>query len=235
MFFDPVYFMFVGPFFLLSMWASFKVKSSFKKWSSYRNSLGMTGAQIARTMLDRNGLHDVKVEHVHGSLSDHYDPSSRTLRLSDDTYASNSIAAAGVAAHEAGHAIQHKVNYPLLTFRSTIVPLASFGSNLSWILIMIGMGMMFFLGSIGYYVALAGVIFFGVVVIFQIVTVPVEIDASNRAKKSLPAMGIASTQEQEAVSDVLNAAAWTYVAAAFTAVATLLYFLLRLGLLGGRN
>ena len=181
MFFDPVYFMFVGPFFLLSMWASFKVKSSFKKWSSYRNSLGMTGAQIARTMLDRNGLHDVKVEHVRGSLSDHYDPSSRTLRLSDDTYASNSIAAAGVAAHEAGHAIQHKVNYPLLSFRSAIVPLAGFGSNLSWILIMIGMGMMFFLGSIGYYVALAGVIFFGVVVVFQIVTVPVEIDASNRA------------------------------------------------------
>ena len=212
------------------MWASFKVKSSFKKWSGYRNSAGLTGAQVARMLLDREGLHNVKVEHVRGSLSDHYDPTSKTLRLSDDTYASNSIAAAGVAAHEAGHAIQHKVEYPLLGFRSAIVPLAGFGSNLSWILIMVGMGMMAFLQTpLGSYIAWAGVLLFGTVVLFQVVTVPVELDASSRAKKVLPEIGLGSPQEQKAVSQVLNAAAWTYVAAAATAIATLLYFLLRLG------
>lgn len=182
-------------------------------------------------LLDREGLHNVKVEHVRGSLSDHYDPTNRTLRLSDDTYSSNSIAAAGVAAHEAGHAIQHKVQYPLLGFRSAIVPLAGFGSNVSWILIMAGFLMMGFLGStLGYYIAWGGVLLFGATVVFQLVTVPVELDASARAKKILPELGMGSPQEVKAVSSVLNAAAWTYVAAAATAIATLLYFLVRLGL-----
>ncbi len=230
-FIDPLYFIFVGPCLLLSMWASFKVKSSFKKWATYRNSGGLTGAQVARMLLDREGLHNVKVEHVRGSLADHYDPTSKTLRLSDDTYDSTSIAAAGVAAHEAGHAVQHKVDYPLLGFRSAIVPLAGFGSNMSWILIMVGGAMMFFMqGGLGYYVTWAGVILFSAVVVFQLVTVPVELDASSRAKKILPEIGMGSPQEQKAVSQVLNAAAWTYVAAAATSIATLLYFLLRLGL-----
>lgn len=232
LFFDPLYFILIGPFFLLSIWASFRVKSAFKKWSEYGNSQRLTGAQIARMLLDREGLHNVKVERVAGSLSDHYDPTSRTLRLSDDVYSSTSIAAAGVAAHEAGHAIQHKVDYPLLGFRSAIVPLAGFGSNLSWILISVGFLMMFMLsGGLGKLVALAGVALFGIVVLFQLVTVPVELDASSRAKKKLPELGIGSTQEQNAVGEVLNAAAWTYVAAAATALATLFYFLLRLGLL----
>ena len=233
-FFDPLYFVFIGPCLLLSMWASFKVKSSFKKWSSYRNSGGLTGAQVARMLLDREGLHNVKVEHIRGSLADHYDPTSKTLRLSDDTYSSTSIAAAGVAAHEAGHAVQHKVDYPLLGFRSAIVPLAGFGSNMSWILILVGGGLMMFMQSpLGYYITWAGVILFSAVVLFQLVTVPVELDASSRAKKVLPEIGMGSPQEQKAVSQVLNAAAWTYVASAATSIATLLYFLVRLGFFGG--
>ncbi|MCB1171905.1 MAG: zinc metallopeptidase, partial [Leptospiraceae bacterium] len=161
----------------------------------------------------------------------HYDPTNRTLRLSDDVYSSTSIAAAGVAAHEAGHAIQHKVNYPLLGFRSAIVPLAGFGSNVSWILIGVGFLMMMLSGGLGKLVALAGVALFGITVVFQLVTVPVELDASSRAKKILPELGVGSVQEQNAVGEVLNAAAWTYVAAAATALATLFYFLLRLGVL----
>lgn len=231
LFFDPVYFMIIGPFLLLSIWASFRVKSAFNKWSQYANSQRLTGAQVARMLLDREGLHNVKVERVAGSLSDHYDPTNRTLRLSDDVYSSTSIAAAGVAAHEAGHAIQHKVNYPLLGFRSAIVPLAGFGSNVSWILIGVGFLMMMLSGGLGKLVALAGVALFGITVVFQLVTVPVELDASSRAKKILPELGVGSVQEQNAVGEVLNAAAWTYVAAAATALATLFYFLLRLGVL----
>ena len=235
-YFDFTYLLFVAPPMLLSMWAAWRVRSTFAQWSKYGNSRGMRGAEVARLILDRSGCSDVKVEHVPGQLTDHYDPGSRTLRLSDATFASNSIAAAGVAAHEAGHAIQHKVKYPFLQFRSAVVPLANFGARISWFMIMGGMALMFFMRSpLGWYVALAGVAFFGVMVLFQIITVPVEINASSRAKVLLKQMHFASTEEERGVNAVLNAAAWTYVAAALTGIAQLLYFLLRLGVLGGRS
>ncbi len=227
--FDWSYFVIVGPFMLLSLWASFKVKRTFAKWDQEQNSSGFSGAEVARRILDASGLGHVKVERVEGELTDHYDPSSKTLRLSDSTYDSNSVAAAGVAAHEAGHAIQDQVKYPWLQFRTSIVGMAGFGSNISWILIMVGFGLMTFMRSgFGYYIALAGVIFFGIVVVFQLITVPVEIDASNRAKQILQSMAITRTGSGTGVNEVLNAAAWTYVAAAGTAIATLLYYALQL-------
>lgn len=235
MFFDPTYFLIVGPTMLLSMWASYKVRSAFNQWNKYASKGGYSGAHIARAILDSSGLTSVRVEHVPGDLTDHYDPTSKTLRLSDATYSSNSIAAAGVAAHEAGHAIQHKVNYPMLGLRSAIVPLAGISSNLSWILIMGGMFLMFMSAALGYIVTLIGVILFSVVVVFQLVTVPVEIDASRRAKQILKKMGYVQGKEAMAVDEVLDAAAWTYVAAAASGIATLLYYLLRLGFFNSFN
>ncbi|MCB1158022.1 MAG: zinc metallopeptidase [Leptospiraceae bacterium] len=229
MYFDFSYFLIVGPAMLLSLWASYKVKSSFSHWSSYKSSTGATGAMVARAILDANGLNYVRVEHVPGDLTDHYDPSSKTLRLSDATYSSNSIAAFGVAAHEAGHAIQDKVQYPMLGFRSAIVPIAGFASSMSWFIIMLGMFLMYLMGKVGFFIAIIGVVLFSIVVLFQLITVPVEIDASNRAKEILVRMGYIHGKEAEAVNEVLNAAAWTYVAAAVTGIATLLYYLFRLG------
>lgn len=234
-FFDPLYFIIVGPGMLLSLWASFRIKSTFKRWSQHANSGGFTGHDVARAILDRSGLQNVKVARVAGTLTDHYDPTAKTLRLSDSTYSSNSIAAIGVAAHEAGHALQDKTHYPLLGLRSAIVPLASIGSNLSWFLIMGGMFLMWLQGSLGYIVTLLGVLLFSVVVVFQLITVPVEIDASQRAKRILQDMQFTRGREDAAVREVLNAAAWTYVAAAAAGIATLLYYLVRLGLLGGSD
>lgn len=233
-YFDPVYMIFVLlPTMGLSLWASMRVKSAFNKWSKYSNSRGMSGAEVARLVLDRSGCNHVKIEHVSGNLTDHYDPSSKTLRLSDATYSSNSIAAAGVAAHEAGHAIQDKVHYPMLKFRSSIVGFASIGSKLSWVLIGVGTVLMFYMNSpLGYYAMLGGVMFFSITVLFQIITVPVEINASSRARALLRNMSFSGPQEIQGVEAVLNAAAWTYVAAAIGAVAQLLYFLFRLGLFG---
>ena len=230
MFFDPLYFMIVGPTMLLSLWASFRVKSAFRRWSEFPVSAGYSGAQVARAILDAAGLSRVRVEHTPGSLTDHYDPSTKTLRLSDSTYSSTSIAAAGVAAHEAGHAIQDKVQYPMLAFRSAIVPLASFGSWMSWLCIMGGMVLMWLQAGLGYTVTIVGVVLFTVVVVFQLITVPVELDASRRAKRVLQDMHLVVGREGAAVSEVLSAAAWTYVAAALSAIATLLYYLVRLGL-----
>lgn len=237
MYFDPIYMIFVLlPTMGLSFWASMRVKSAFKKWSQYTNSRGISGAEVARLVLDRSGCSFVKVERIAGTLTDHYDPSSKTLRLSDSTYGSNSIAAAGVAAHEAGHAIQDKVNYPMLKFRSSIVGFANIGSKLSWVLIGVGTVLMFYVKSpLGYYAMLAGVIFFSITVVFQIITVPVEINASSRAKQVLRNLSFAGPKESVGVEAVLNAAAWTYVAAAIGAVAQLLYFLFRLGFLGGSD
>ncbi|MBL8018434.1 MAG: zinc metallopeptidase [Leptospirales bacterium] len=227
--FDWSYFIYVGPFMLLSLWAGWKVKSAFSKWDQVRNSSGYTGADVARKILDSQGLYHVKVERVPGELTDHYDPGSKTLRLSDSTYDSSSVAAAGVAAHEAGHAIQDKVQYSMLTFRSTIVQMAGFSSNASWIMIFAGFAMMTFLrSSLGYYIAVAGVALFAIVVLFQLITVPVELDASRRAKEVLQGMGIQQSGTGSGVAEVLNAAAWTYVAAAGTALATLLYYALQL-------
>ena len=225
--FVPIYFLFIGPGLLLSMWASFKTKSAFNKYSKVRSARGLTGAQAAQMMLDRAGIRDVTIKPARGFLSDHYNPLSKSLALSDPVYGSTSIAAIGVACHEAGHAIQHATGYQALKLRSALVPTVNIGSNFSWIAIMGG----FLLNSQG--LILAGIALFSTVVLFQLITLPVEFDASKRARQLAVSHGIVLPQEEVGMGKVLNAAALTYVAAAITSVLTLLYFLMRAGLLGG--
>ena len=229
MFFDPLYFIFLIPGFLLATWATIKVKSSFAHYSQVMASRGMTGAQVAREILRRNNLNDVRVVETGGMLSDHYDPGSRTVRLSPDVYREPSVAAVAVAAHEVGHALQHAKNYAPLALRTAAVPLARIGSWAPWIIMIGG----FLLHSIQ--AVYLGVILFSAVVAFQIITLPVELNASSRAKAELANMGLVTGADANGVSKVLSAAAMTYVAAALSAVMTLLYYLVRLGLLGGRD
>jgi len=227
---DPLYWLLIGPTMLLALWAQLKVKSNFNKYSQIGTSRGVTGAEAAQLVLQAAHIMDVRVEEVGGFLSDHYDPRSKVLRLSPDVYNGRSIAAAGVAAHEAGHAIQHAREYMPLKFRTALVPVASLGSWLSWPIIMFGM----LLHSMQ--MLQIGVLAFSAIVLFQIVTLPVEFDASSRAKKVLVSTGVlVSPEEREGVSKVLGAAAMTYVAATISAVMQLLYFAIRAGLLGGRR
>jgi uncharacterized protein len=229
MLFDPMYLMLVAPGLALSLWASFRVKSAFKKYSQVRSARGMTGAEAAQELLDRAGIHDVKIVPTHGILSDHYNPLNKTLALSEPVYRSNSIAAIGVATHEAGHAIQHARHYAPLWIRSMLVPTASIGSSVGYF-VMLG-GLIFASTNM----VLVGAILFSAVLLFQIITLPVEFDASRRAKVLVVEYGIISAQERVGVDRVLNAAAMTYVAAAVSTLLTLLYFLMRSGLLGGRR
>ena len=229
-YFDPMYFVFVGPAFLLAMWAQMRVKSAFARWSQVPARTGLTGAEVARRVCEMGGATDIKIEMSQGYLSDHYDPTQRVLRLSNENYHGRSVAAAAIAAHEAGHAIQHAVKYPFLALRSAYVPVASLGSWLSFPLLFAGA---FF--SIGPLIT-AGIALFGAVVLFQIITLPVEFDASARAKRLLSDSGLISDpEEMRGVKSVLGAAALTYVAATIQAVLTLLYYLWRLGLLGGNR
>lgn len=227
MFLDPLYIVMIVPTFLLSLFAQFKVSSSFKRFSKVPSSRGITGAQAARLILEAEGIRDVDIEVGKGFLSDHYDPRARVLRLSESVYAGNSLASVGVAAHEAGHAIQHARGYVPLQLRSALVPISSLGSNLAWPLLIIGF--IFMAKSL----ILAGIVFFSLAVLFQLVTLPVEFNASSRALQALPAAGILSDTEVDGARKVLSAAALTYVAAAAAAVVQLLYFLMRAGLLGG--
>lgn len=229
MYFDPIYFLFIGPGLLLSLWASWRTKSAFNKWSRVRTMRGMTGAQAAQLLLDRAGIRDVRVVPTSGFLSDHYNPMTKTLALSEQVYGSPSIAAVGVACHEAGHAIQHAKSYGPLWIRSLLVPTANIGSTLGYLGMAIGLG----LQSQG--LVAVGALLFSCVLAFQVITLPVEFDASARAKKLAFEHGIVSDSERRGVSSVLNAAALTYVAAAVSTLLTLLYFLLRSGLLGGRR
>lgn len=217
------------PVFILSAFSSLRVKTTFNKFSKLGSRSGMTGAETAALILKRNGLSDVQVVETGGFLSDHYDPSKRVVRLSPDVFRNNSIAAIGVAAHETGHAVQHKTGYSPLVLRNMMVPIASIGSNFAWIIIIAG----FVLGFLG--LVKIGIVLFSAVVFFQIVTLPVEFNASSRAKEMLSSYGILSSTEMEGVKKVLSAAAMTYVAAAASAIMTLLYFLIRAGLLGGRD
>ena len=220
-FFDPLYIIISLPALALGLWAQMKVKSAFNKYSRVPAGRGTSGAQVARRILDANGLGHVNVEETRGFLSDHYDPRSRTLRLSPQVYQSNSVAAVGVAAHEAGHALQHSTNYAPLTLRSAIVPSVQIGSWLGPIIFIIGM----FLGpGLGFTVSLLGLILFAAVAVFTLVTLPVEFNASTRAKEVLVAQGFVGQQEMSGVNAVLNAAALTYVAAAIQAITTLLYY-----------
>lgn len=226
MLFDPLYFLFIAPAFLLAMLAQWMVKSAFHKMSQVRAS--MSGQEAARRILDDAGLYDVAVEQVSGHLSDHYDPSAKVLRLSPEVYGGYSMAAVGIAAHEAGHALQDARNYAPLVVRNMAVPIANFGSSIGSILLMIGTGMLFAnMGALGQTFFLLGIIGFGATVAFQLVNLPVEFDASSRAKIQLVNLGIVSGPELPYVSKVLNAAALTYVAATLQAVLTLAYYIYR--------
>ncbi len=221
MIFDPLYLILIAPALLLSLIAQIRVKSAYSKYSKIRASNGMTGAQVARRILDAEGVPGVTIEMVRGRLTDHYDPSKKVLRLSEGVYSGNSVAAAGIAAHEVGHAIQHARSYSPLVLRTTLVPLAQLGSNLSWILIMIG----FFVSMTS--LVWAGIALFGAAVLFSVVTLPVEFNASARAKEALPRLGLVAAGDTAGVGAVLNAAAMTYVAAALTAILQLVYFIFR--------
>ncbi len=211
---------------VLSMLASARVNTTFQRYSRIRSASGMTGAQAARKILDQNGLYHVKIEHIRGNLTDHYDPRSKVLRLSDATYAASSVAAVGVAAHECGHAVQDNEGYEPLRIRSGMAPAANFGSR--WGLPIFMMGLLF--GSSQLLMQI-GIWVFLLAVLFQVVTLPVEFDASRRALAMLSDYGILKEQEKEGSSKVLKAAAMTYVAAAAAAVLNLL----RLIMLSKRN
>jgi Zn-dependent membrane protease YugP len=214
----PLIVFFVIPM-VLGFWAQHRVKSTFAKNLQVRVSSGMTGAQVARRILDANGLNEVPVEETPGSLSDHYDPRSRSVHLSENVFRDSSIASTAVGAHEVGHAIQHAKSYAFFKFRSALFPAVQFASNI-WMLFLLGGIFLNILGFI--YLAIA---LYAVAVLFQFVTLPVEFDASRRAKKQLHDLGLVASNESDGVEATLNAAAWTYVAAALAAVAQLLYFL----------
>lgn len=243
MFFDPMYLLFVLlPGLVLSGLASMLVHSRFKHYSQVPTTRGYTGAMAAKKLLDRAGIHDVTITRVDGFLHDHYDPTTKTLALSPDVYERNSVAAIGVATHEAGHAIQHAVGYYPLKWRSLLVPAVQFGSPIStWTIILGGMlwGGAGVAGgtasTIGYGVMILGIALFSLVVLFQLVTLPVEFNASNRAKQLVVEAGIVTDLERDGIDKVLGAAALTYVAAFVSSLLTLLYFLWRAGLLGGRS
>lgn len=230
MFFDPLFLCFLIPPMILGFIAQAMVKNRFQKYAQVRTARNLTGAQVARRILDENGLYDVAVEETQGFLSDHYDPTSRTLRLSPDVARQPSVAAVGVAAHEAGHALQHAKGYVPLQIRSLMVPAVQFGSNLApWIIIGgILLASMQALGGFGIAIAWFGVAAYAMVALFAIVTLPVELDASSRAKKLLYNSMIVDKRELEGVTSVLNAAAWTYVVAALAAITQLAYWVITL-------
>ena len=225
---DPTYILVViGA--IICMIASAKVKTTFNKYSQYRNYSGMNGAQVAQRVLEAAGIYDVTVRHVSGNLTDHYDPSTKTVNLSDPVYNSYSVAALGVAAHECGHAIQHAKNYAPLSLRSALVPVANFGSMLAWPLILIGL---FINGRSSTLIIDLGIVLFSAAVLFQLVTLPVEFDASRRALVMLRTQNILSDDELKNTRKVLKSAAFTYVASAAAAILQLLRIIL---LVGGRR
>ncbi len=225
---DPTYFLvLIGA--IICLIASAGVKSTYSKYSRYRSMSNMTGAQAAERILNSAGIYDVSIRHVSGNLTDHYDPRNKTLNLSDSVYGSTSVAAVGVAAHECGHAIQHQKNYAPLTIRGALVPVANFGSTISWPLILIGL---FFTSNTGTLLINLGILCFSFAVIFQLVTLPVEVNASRRALKILGNTGILNSEELPMTRKVLKAAALTYVASAAAAILQLLRLVI---LFGGRN
>ncbi|MDB4476778.1 zinc metallopeptidase [Rhodopirellula sp.] len=218
-FFDPVYFLFVIPPLLLGFYAQWKVKSSFAAMSKVPAK--MSGAQAARRMLDNAGLSDVEIEQVHGQLSDHYDPRHKVLRLSEDVYSGQSMAAVGVACHEAGHAFQDAKGYAPLAIRNLAVPAANFGASAGVALLFVGLLLSF------KPLAMIGLLLFACVVFFQVVNLPVEFNASSRAREELVSQGIIAGNEEQYVAKVLNAAALTYVAGTLQSIMTLLYYGMR--------
>ena len=228
--FDPTYILVIIGI-IITMWAQGKMKTTFAKYSRVRSMSGMTGQEVARRILMANGIFDVTVEPVAGQLTDHYDPRSKVVKLSEVIYNSTSVAAVGVAAHECGHAIQDNQEYMPMRLRSAIVPVANLGSTLSWPMILIGVLMANAGSYAGYSLISVGILCFSLAVLFQLVTLPVELDASRRALRQLNATGILPPEEQQQTRAVLSAAALTYVAAA----AASMLQLLRLVILFGGN
>lgn len=217
------------PAMIFAFWAQIKVNSTFKKYEKIYNRRGLTGADAARAVLDQAGLYHVRVERVHGHLTDHYDPRENVIRLSDATYASRGIAALGVAAHEAGHAVQHAEGYAPIKLRTAIIPLTRVGSMLAMPLFIIGMlvaGGSYLGGNIGTGFMLTGILFFSFSTLFQLVTLPTEFNASSRAMKALEDGGILASDELPAAKATLSAAAMTYVAALASSLASLLRLIL---------
>jgi uncharacterized protein len=229
MFFDPMYFVFLAPGILLALWAQWRVHSAYEAASRIRSRSNLSGAEAADRMLGAAGVEGVRIEPVEGFLSDHYVPGQHVLRLSPGVYQSRSLAALGIACHEAGHAIQDDRRYPLLVARNALVPLAAVGGNLAWIIILAG----FVLGWFG--LILTGIAVFSLSVFFQLVNLPVEFDASRRARIALVDSGMIDADEAPVVARVLNAAAWTYVAATISSILVLLYYLFRAGVFSSRD
>lgn len=228
MYFDPTYLLvLIGA--VICLIASARVKSTYAKFSRVQSMSGYTGASAAEAILRRAGIYDVRVQHVRGNLTDHYDPRNKTLNLSDSVYGSTSVAAIGVAAHECGHAIQHATHYAPLTIRSAIVPVVNIGTNLAWIFIIAGL---FITSSSGNLLLLIGVLAFSLGVLFQLITLPVEFNASGRALRILEESGILRNDENYGARKVLSAAALTYVAGAVSSILQLLRILL---IVGGRR
>ena len=220
------------PAIIFTMYAQSKVNSNFRRYSNIRNARNMTGAEAARRMLDANGLTNVQIEQIRGSLTDHYDPRKRVLRLSQSVYGVNSIAAVSVACHEAGHAVQHAESYKPLKIRNTIVPLVNFASGLTWPLVIIGILLLANGSYMGDLLFNIGVITMLAVILFHTVTLPVEFNASSRALRQMDDLGIITEEENKGASKVLRAAAMTYVAALATAIANLVRIL---AMRGSRN
>jgi Zn-dependent membrane protease YugP len=231
MFFDPMYFVFLLPGLLFMLWAQMKVRGSYARYGKVMNYAGVTGAQAARRVLDSQGLTNVAIEAIPGELTDHYDPRQRVLRLSQGVYGQRSVAAIAIAAHEAGHAIQHARAYAPLQLRTAIVPAVNIGSTLGFIILILGI----VIGSLE--IGWIGVGLFGLTTVFALITLPVEFDASKRARQALVQVGlvdggVARGEESQGVARVLNAAAWTYIAGFATSLLTLLYYV---SLLTGMN
>lgn len=224
--FDIYYVVLVLPCLIFSMWAQHSVNSTFNRYAKVYSRRGMTGAQAAAAVLRQNGVHNVRVEHVSGKLSDHFDPSSNVIRLSDSVYDSTSVAAIGVAAHEAGHAVQYAVGYAPMKLRAAIIPITNFGSKLAWPLILLGL-VLNFSGLLT-----IGVLLFGTATLFQLVTLPVELNASRRALQTISNAGLLYDDEYPAAKKTLTAAAMTYVAALAVSAAQFLRLIL---LFGGRR
>lgn len=221
MFFHPSYLLLI-PGMILMFWAQQRVQSTYHKYAQVRSTMGMTGAQVAREILDRMGVHNVQVEPVAGELTDHYDPSAKAVRLSQVVYDSTSLAAAAVAAHECGHVLQDVEGYKAMNWRASLVPAANLGSNIGPMLVVAGI----FLGSAGGIFVNIGILLFLAVILFHIVTLPVEFDASNRALKLIDRYGILQGEENRAAKKVLDAAALTYVATALYSVLQLIQLLM---------
>jgi Zn-dependent membrane protease YugP len=228
--YDYHYLLFILPGLVLSLWASWRTRAAFRKYSQVRSARGLTGAEAAQALLRAAGIFDVTVVPTSGSLTDHYNPTNKQLALSESVYGSTSIAAVGIACHEAGHAVQHARGYKPMWLRSVLVPTANIGSSVGYFVMFFGLVLLH-----SPQVVLLGALLFSMVLLFQIVTLPVEFDASARAKRLAVDNGIVMAGERAGMDRVLDAAALTYVAAVVSTLMTLVYYLLRAGLLGGRR